>query len=46
MGLRKIFFVSDLNREKIVGKFYKKELHKTNQKFFRVEKAIKRTGNQ
>ena len=46
MGLRKIYFVSELNGEEIVGTFYKKEQHKTNQKFFRVEKAIKRKGSQ
>ena len=32
----------DLNGEKIIGKFYKKELQKINQKQFRDEKAIKR----
>ena len=46
MGLRKIYFVSELNGGEIVGTFYKKEQHKTNQKFFRVEKAIKRKGSQ
>ena len=35
-------FISDLNVEEIVGMFYKKELEKTNQKEFRVEKVIKR----
>ena len=34
--------MSDLKGEEIVGTFYKKELHKTNQKEFRVEKVIKR----
>ena len=32
----------DLTGEKIIGKFYKKELQKINQKQFRDEKAIKR----
>ena len=32
--------------KKIVGTFYKKELQKTNQKEFRVEKVIKRKGNK
>ena len=32
----------DLNGEKIIGKFYKKELQKINQKQFRDEKAMKR----
>ena len=31
---------------KIAGTFYKKELQKTNQKYFRVEKVIKRKGNK
>ena len=35
-------FISGLNVEEIVGMFYKKELEKTNQKEFRVEKVIKR----
>ena len=33
---------SDLNGEKIVGMFYEKELQKTNEKQFRIEKVIKR----
>ena len=39
-------FISDLNGEKIVGTFYKKELQKTNQKEFRVEKVIKRKDDK
>ena len=35
-----IYFISDLNGEEIVGSFYKKELLKTNQAEFRVEKLI------
>ena len=38
--------ISNLNREKIDGTFYKKELQKTNQKVFRVEKVIKRNNNK
>ena len=34
--------ISDLNGEEIVGTFYEKELQKTNQEEFRIEKAIKR----
>ena len=34
--------ISDLNGEKIVGIFYEKELKKTNQAEFTIEKAIKR----
>ena len=35
-----------LNREEIVGTFYKKVLQKTNQKEFRIEKVIKRKGDK
>ena len=38
--------INDLNGEKIVGSFYEKELQKTNQKEFRVEKVIKKKGNK
>ena len=34
-----------LNGEEILGSFYEKELQKTNQKEFRIEKAIKRKRN-
>ena len=34
--------INDLNREKIIGTFYEKELEKTNQKDFRIEKVIKK----
>ena len=37
---------NDLNGEEIVGSFYEKELQKTNQKEFRIEKVIKRKGNK
>ena len=33
-------FINDLNGEKIVGTFYKKELQKTNKKEFKIEKVI------
>ena len=36
--------INDLNGEEIIGSFYEKELQKTNQKEFRVEKVIKRHG--
>ena len=32
---------SDLNGEQIIGGFYEKELQKTNQKEFRIEKVLK-----
>ena len=34
--------ISDLNGEEINGTFYEKELAKTNQKEFRIEKVLKR----
>ena len=34
--------IRDLNGEEIVGSFYEKELQKTNQKEFKLEKVIKR----
>ena len=33
---------NDLNGEEILGTFYEKELQKTNQKEFRIEKVIKK----
>ena len=39
-------FISDLNWQEIVGTFYEKELQKTNQKEFGIEKATKRKGNK
>ena len=40
------YVISDLNGEEIVGSFYEKELQKTNQKEFRIEKVVKRKGNK
>ena len=40
------YMINDLNGEEIVGTFYKKELQKTNQKEFRIEKVIKRKGDK
>ena len=36
----------DLKGKENVGTFYEKELQKTNQKEFRVEKVIKRKGDE
>ena len=36
------YVVNDLNGEEIIGTFYEKELQKTNQKEFRIEKVIKK----
>ena len=38
--------ISDLKGEEIAGAFYEKELQKTNQKEFRVEKVIKRKSDK
>ena len=40
------YVISDLKGEEIFGTFSKKELFKTNQKEFRVEKVIKRKGDK
>ena len=37
---------NDLNGEEIIGTFYEKQLQKTNQQKFRIEKIIKRKGNK
>ena len=37
--------INDLNGEQIIGTFYKRELQKTNQGEFRIEKVIKKKGN-
>ena len=40
------YVINDLNGEEIIGTFYERELQRTNQKEFRIEKVIKRKGNQ
>ena len=40
------FTISDLNGEQVIGSFHEKELQKTNQKEFRIEKVLKRKGDQ
>ena len=40
------YVISDIIGEEIVEPFYKKELQKTNQKEFRVEKVIKRKDDK
>ena len=35
-----------MNGEEITGRFYEKELQKTNQKEVRVEKVLKRKGDK
>ena len=38
--------INDLNGEKIIGSFYEKELQKTDQEEFRIEKVIKGKGEK
>ena len=40
------YVINDLNGEEITGKFYEKELQKTNQEEFRITKVIKRKGDK
>ena len=40
------YFINDLNGEEIMGTFYEKELQKSNQEEFRIEKVIKRKGDK
>ena len=40
------YIIKDHNWEEIVGTFYENELQKTNQEEFRIEKVIKRKGDQ
>jgi len=38
--------IVDYNNEEIKGSFYKQELQKVTQELFRIEKLIKKKGNQ
>ena len=40
------YVINDLNGEEITGSFYEKELQKTNQEKFRIEKIIERKGDR
>ena len=40
------YVINDLNDEEIIGTFYEKELQKTDQKEFRIEKVLKREGDK
>ena len=40
------YVINDLNGEKVTGTFYKKELQKSSEKEFRIEKVIKRKGDK
>ena len=39
------YVINDLSREEIIGTFYEKELQKTDQKEFRMEKVLKKKGD-
>ena len=38
--------MNDLNDGEIIGTFYEKELQKTDQQEFRIEKVVKKKGNK
>ena len=38
--------INDVNGEEIIGTFYEKELQKTHQKEFRIEKVFKKKGDK
>ena len=40
------YVINDLNAEEIIGTFYEKELQKTSQEEFRIEKVIRRKGDK
>ena len=40
------YVINDLNGEEIIGTFYERELQKTNQQEFSIEKVIKKKGDE
>ena len=40
------YVINDLNVDEIIGTFYEKEIQKTNQKEFRIEKVVKGKGDK
>ena len=40
------YIINDLNSKEITGTFYEKELQKTNQKEFRIQKVLKKKGDK
>ena len=40
------YVINDVNSEEIIGTFYEKELQKTDQKEFRIEKVFKKKGDK
>ena len=44
--VRWTYVISDLNGEEIIRTFYKKQLQKTSQEKFIIEKVLKRKGDK
>ena len=40
------YVINDLNGEKVIGSLYEKELQKTNQKEFGIEKVLKKKDDK
>ena len=40
------YAINDLNSEEVIGTFYENELQKTNQQEFRIEKVMKKKGDE
>ena len=40
------YVINDINGSEIIGAFYEKELQKTNQETFRIERVIKKKRKQ
>ena len=40
------YVINDLNGEEIIGTFYEKELQKTNQKEFGIEKVLRKKNDK
>ena len=40
------YAINDLNGDEIIGTFYEKELQKSNQQEFRIEKVTKKKGDK
>ena len=40
------YVIIDLNGKKLIGTFYEKELQKTDQKEFRIEKVLMKKGDK
>ena len=46
MESSQLYAINDLNGDDIIGTLYEKELQKTNQQEFRIEKLIKKNGDK